>query len=102
MGRWCAEGSDTNVRSYRALVKRSIAEFIGKLQAKTGYDDVDEEGAINSTKQVFEAQGIDKDAAEAELNALLGASKAFFVWIAEQKAAKALSRQGFDEDARSA
>ena len=78
LGRWCAEGSDTYIRSYRALVKRLLQLFVSKARSLDGFVDLDEEDAILDGRRLFQKRGVDTEEGEKALTALLAASKAFF------------------------
>ena len=82
LGRWGAEGSDTYVRSYRALVRRLINLFVGKARSQDGYNELDEEDAILDTRRLFERRRVPPQAGEAALRDLMGASKGFFTSVA--------------------
>ena len=78
MGRWCAEGSDTYIRSYRALVKRLLQLFVSKARSLDGFADLDEEDAILDGRRLFQKRGVEAEVGEKGLAELLAASKAFF------------------------
>ena len=78
LGRWCAEGSDVYVRSYRALVKRLVLLFVVGARAPGGFADLDEEDAILDTRRLFEKRGVDMVAGGAAVRQLVVYSKAFF------------------------
>ena len=84
LGRWCAEGSDTYVRSYRALVKKLVLLYVTKAMSQDGYIDMDEEDAIFDTRRLFEKRGVDVAKAEAGLKDLTSVAKDFFKVLADK------------------
>ena len=78
IGRWCAEGSDAYVRSYRAMVRKLVALYTSKVRDSAGFIDLDEEDAVLDARRLFVRKGLDTDKAEKELMDLIGVAKGFF------------------------
>ena len=100
LGRWSAEGSDTYVRSYRALVKRLVAMFVAKARAAEGYQDLDEEDGLLDVRRLFARKRVDGPAGEAEVQRLLDISKRHFTSCAvvvPDEAAHKVDEEQFQE-----
>ena len=78
IGRWSAEGSDTYVRSYRAVVKRLLVTFARAAGNVNGFVDLDEEDAILDLQKVFEKRISDKISGMECVDELIRLSKDFF------------------------
>ena len=87
LGRWCAEGSDTYVRSYRGLVRRLVEKYVTAARSGQSFALLDEEDAVFEVRRVFERRGICVRVGDSMLQELISSARKFSEYLDQCSAA---------------
>ena len=79
IGRWSPEGSDDYVRSYRAVVKKMVADVVFNIRQGIAYEKLDEQCSLDDLEDAVVMKGAAKAQAEIEMKDLVELSRD---WIA--------------------